>query len=133
MGPKKFRFLVLSLIAIGLILVAISGPRAYQAWREVRGHRSPPNLIMEAMPDATDAELVRDWMTIPFIARMYNIPPSEFYKALDIPQRGNEEKSLTQLNSQYYPEAPGFVETTIKAVVLENLPQEEPSPSPPVP
>ena len=37
MTPKRVRFLVLSLIGIGLIAIALFGVRAYYAWREVRG------------------------------------------------------------------------------------------------
>lgn len=125
MTPKRVRFLVLSLIGIGLIVVALFGVRAFYAWREVRGHPPPQDVLMEAIPDAADADLIRDWMTIPFIARMYNIPSSEFYEALDIPQRGNEIKSLTQLNSQYFPETPGIVETKVKTVVLQYITSDE--------
>ncbi|HEX2992015.1 MAG TPA: hypothetical protein VHO49_15125 [Anaerolineales bacterium] len=125
MTPKRVRFLVLSLIGIGLIVVALFGVRAFYAWREVRGHPPPQDVLMEAIPDAADADLIRDWMTIPFIARMYNIPSSEFYEALDIPQRGNEIKSLTQLNSQYFPETPGIVETKVKTVVLQHITSDE--------
>ena len=130
MAPKRVRFLVLSLIDIGLIVVVLFGVRAYFAWREVRGHPPPQDVLMEAIPDATDAELIRDWMTIPFIARMYNIPASEFYEALDIPRRGNEIKSLTQLNSQYFPETPGIVEAKVKTVVLQHITPEESAPAP---
>ncbi|HEX5838198.1 MAG TPA: hypothetical protein VFY26_10240 [Anaerolineales bacterium] len=130
MTPKRVRFLVLSLIGIGLIVVALFGVRAYYAWREVRGQPPPQDVLMEAIPDAADAELIRDWMTIPFIARMYNIPSSEFYEALDIPRRGNEIKSLTQLNSQYFPETPGIVETKVKTVVLQHITPEEPPTEP---
>lgn len=133
MTSKTLRLLVLSLIAVGLITVALFGSRAFHAWREFRGHRPPQDILMEAMPEITDVELIRDWMTIPFIARMYGIHPSVLYEALDIPPRGNEIKSLTQLNSQYYPEAPGLVEATVKAVVLENLSQEDQPPSEPAP
>jgi hypothetical protein len=127
---KRGRLLVLTLIAIGLIAVALFGGRAYFAWREVRGHPPPRDVLMEAMPDATDAELIRDWMTIPFIARMYNIPELEFYEALDISPRGNGIKSLTQLNSQYFPETPGIVEAKVKTVVLQHIPPEEPPTEP---
>jgi hypothetical protein len=71
-------------------------------------------------------------MTIPFIAELYHIPPSALYQVLDIPRRGNEEKSLTQLNSEFYPEAPGIVEIKIKEAVLENFPRGLP-PNPPAP
>jgi hypothetical protein len=128
MTSKRLRVLVLSLIAGGLVLAVLFGSRAFRAWMEVRGLRPPQDVLMEAIPDVVDAELVRDWMTLPFIARMYNIPPSEFYDGLDIPRRGNEGKSLTQLNSEFYPEAPGFVEMKVKEIVLENLPPTPPAP-----
>lgn len=131
MNPRKLRILVLGLIAIGMITVALFGFRALHALREIRGHRSAPDIFMEAMPEITDVELIRDWMTIPFIARMYGIHPSILYEALDIAERGNGGKSLTQLNSEFYPAAPGFVEAKVKAVILENLPPEPPtSPAP---
>ena len=130
MTARRVRLLVLTLVGLGLIAAALFGSRALRAWRDVRGHPPPPDVLMEAIPDATDAELIRDWMTIPFIARMYNVPDEEFYGALDIPRRGNEIKSLTQLNSQYFPETPGIVEAKVKAVVLQHLPQEEPPTAP---
>jgi hypothetical protein len=95
------------------------------------GHPPPRDVLHGSNAQyETDAELIRDWMTIPFIARMYNIPSSEFYEALDIPRRGNEIKSLTQLNSQYFPETPGIVETKVKTVVLQHIAPEEPPTEP---
>jgi hypothetical protein len=131
--PYRLRILVLGLIAIGLIIVGLFGLRTLHAFREIRGSRPAPDIFMESVPEETKVELIRDWMTIPFIARMHGIQPSVLYKALDISPRGNEGKSLTQLNSEYYPEAPGLVVTRIKAVVLENLSSENPPPTKPAP
>jgi hypothetical protein len=61
-------------------------------------------------------------MTIPFIAKMYHVPPPLLYEALGISARGNQDKSLTQLNEEYFPGFSGIVETRIKAAVQENLP-----------
>lgn len=130
---RRLRILVLGLIAIGLIIVALFGVRALQAFREFRGNRPiPADVFMEAQPEEADVKLIRDWMTIPFIARMYHLPPSVLYQALDIPRRGNDEKSLTQLNSEFFPDAPGIVEIKIKAAVLESFPRNLP-PNPPAP
>ena len=133
MNSRVLRFLVLVLIAIGLILVTLFGPRALTALREFQGNPpAPADVFMQPQPEEADVELIRDWMTVPFIARMYEIPPSVLYQALGIPERGNEEKSLTQLNSKFFPESPGIVETKIKAAVLENFPRDLP-PNPPAP
>ena len=133
MTAKRLRLLVLGLIAIGLITVTLFGTRALEAFREFRGNRPiPADVFMETQPEKADVELIRDWMTIPFIAKMYHIPPSVLFQALEIPRRGNDEKSLTQLNSEFFPEAPGIVEIKIKETVLENFPRDLP-PNPPAP
>jgi len=132
-NSRVLRFLVLGLIAIGLIIVTLFGLRAIMAFREFQGNPpAPMDVFMQTQPEEADVELIRDWMTVPFIARMYDIPPSVLYQALEIPRRGNEEKSLTQLNSEFFPEAPGIVEKKIKAAVLENFPRNLP-PNPPAP
>jgi hypothetical protein len=79
---------------------------------------------VEQSQDAeTDVELIRDWMTIPFIANMYRVPPPVLFKALQIPRgQSNEEKSLRQINEEYFPEQPNLVITLVKATVQANLP-----------
>ena len=83
-------------------------------------------------------ELIRDWMTIPFIGKMYHVPPPKIFDALDIPMNGNQEKSLKQLNEEYFSDVDGFVETKVKEAVLKNMPPPQPTPTvvptlPPVP
>jgi len=118
--------LVIVLIIVGVLIAGFFGLRTVQAFREVRSHRPPPPF--ENKQPETDVQLIRDWMTIPYIARMYHVPPFVIFDALDIPLNKNLEKSLRQLNDEFYPDAKGFVETQVKAVVLENL-----SPPPTVP
>lgn len=120
-NPKQ-RALVISLILIGLVIVGFFGLRTVRAFREFRGHRPPPPF--DVQPVETDVSLIRDWMTVPFISKMYLVPPRMLFKAADIPEHGNKEKSLKQLNDEYYPEEEGIVLEKIKAVVLENQPQQ---------
>jgi len=132
MTPNKQRALVTSLIIFGILAIGFFGLRTFHAFREFRGHRPPPPFKTE-QPE-TDVELIRDWMTVPFIGKMYHIPPPVIFEALDIPMNKNRDKSLKQLNEEYYPEANGFVETTVKAAVLANLPPPIPTaPSVPTP
>jgi hypothetical protein len=75
----------------------------------------------------TDVTMIRDWMTIPFISKMYHVPARILFKALDIPEHKNKEKSLKQLNEEYYPEVDGFVLEKVKATVLANQPPQIPT------
>ena len=121
MTPARQRVLIFALIAAGVLLVSLFGLRSLHAYREFRGYRPPPGFAEDSAVVETDVELVRDWMTIPFIAKMYQVPPPVLYKALGIPSQGNRDKSLKQLNEEYFPDVPGFVETTVKAVLLVNI------------
>ena len=123
MSPKRQRALVITLIGLGLLIVGFFGFRTLNAFREFRGHRPPPPFEMENAQDPeTDVELIRDWMTIPFIARMYRVSPPLLFEALKIPKsRPNEEKSLRQLNEEYFPELPNHVITVVKATIQASL------------
>ncbi len=123
-NPKQ-RMLVAGLILIGLLIVGIFGWRTARAFREFRGHRPPPPFAAEPME--TDVTLIRDWMTIPFISKMYRVPPRLLFQALDIPEHKNKEKSLKQLNDEYYPEAEGVVLEKVKTAILANRPPPTPT------
>jgi hypothetical protein len=128
MTPHQQRTLILGLVAAGAIIVGLFGLRTLRALREFREHRPPPVMSEDSGQPETDVEMIRDWMTIPFIADMYHVPPPVLYEALNISPRGNQDKSLKQLNEQYFPGTPGSVKTRIKAAVLENLPPTMPTP-----
>lgn len=133
MTPNKQRVLVTSLIIFGVLAVGFFGLRTFHAFREFRGHRPPPPFENE-QPE-TDVELIRDWMTVPFIGKMYHVPPPVLFEALDIPRnQENQEKSLKQLNDEYYPDVNGFVVATVKAAVLAHMPPIMPAaPGAPIP
>jgi hypothetical protein len=127
MNPKQ-RSLVTGLILIGLIIALFFGLRIARAVRQFHGHPPPP---FGSQPAETDVNLIRDWMTIPFISKMYHVREHILFDALEIPENGNTEKSLKQLNEEYYPEVDGIVLEKVKAAVLAALP--EPLPFTPVP
>lgn len=123
MTPARQRALVTGLIVLGVLIVGFFGLRTLRAFREFRGHRPHPPFAPEAnQPAQTDVELIRDWMTISFVSHSYRTPPKMLYEALNIPPKGNEEKSLKQLNEEYYPDKPEYVLETIKATILASLP-----------
>jgi hypothetical protein len=119
---KKQKTLIISLIALGMLLVIFFGLRAFRPFRELRGHHPPPPGEIE-----TNVTLIRDWMTIPYIAQRYYVPGEKLFEAVKIPPLGNKDKSLLQLNNEYYPDQPGFVLETIKADILEHQPPTPPA------
>jgi hypothetical protein len=121
MTPARQRALVIGLIVIGVLIVGFFGLRTLRAFREFRGHR-PPRPFDSDRPRQTDVELIRDWMTIPFIEHTYGVSPRIIFDALEIHPRGNQDKSIKQLNDEYFPSQPGYVLEAVKAAVLANLP-----------
>ena len=117
--PKQRTFVV-GLIMIGLGIIVFFGLRTVRAFREFHSHRPPP--LFATKPVETDAELIRDWMTLPYISIMYHLPLNLLYETLNIPPEGNEKKSLKQINDQYYPQAPGIVIEMVKSAILASQP-----------
>jgi hypothetical protein len=126
-NPRQRNFVV-GLIIIGLMIIVFFGMRTVRAFRQFHGHRPPPPFATR--PVETDVSLIRDWMTIPFVANMYDVRPHTLFEALDIPEQGNREQSLKQLNEEYFPEADGLVLEKIKAAVLAALASRPPAPIP---
>ena len=116
------RNFVVGLIIIGLMIIGFFGLRTVRAFRQFHGHRPPPPFATEHIE--TDVSLIRDWMTVPFVSRMYHVPSSLLFDALQIPEHGNKEKSLRQLNEEYFPQTQGILLEKIKATVLANQPRQ---------
>jgi hypothetical protein len=124
---KKQRALVIGLIAVGVLFTAFFGMRAVRAFRQFDGHRPPPPGKPGKVE--TDVEAIRGWMTVPFIAELYHVPEPALFDALKIPpDKETREKSLRDLNREYYPDADGFVLETVKAKVKELQPPPTPTP-----
>lgn len=140
MASPRLRTLVLGLIVLGILFVGYFGVRTLRAYREFRHHQPPP-AAEAAQRVETDVELIREWMTIPFIAKMYHVPPNLLFDALGIQSARNREKSLERLNEEYFPEQEGFVLSAVKDALLADQerrdrnspdgPGESPSPPPP--
>ena len=111
-NPKQ-RALVIGLIILGILFTIFFGMRAFHAFKKFdgHGHRPPPGKI------ETDVELIRDWMTVSFISKMYRVPEKDIFDALKISPLGSHDKSLRDLNREYYPDKDGFVMDTVKATI----------------
>ena len=121
MTPFLQRVLVTALIIFGIWIAAFFGMRTFHAYHEVREHRPLPPPFKTEQPE-TNVNLIEEWMTVPFIARMYHVNPAVLFGALQIPEVHNKEKSLKQINERYFPDRPGYVVELIKATVQANLP-----------
>ena len=126
--PKKQRALVIGLILLGVMFTAFFGMRAFHAYKQFNGHRPPPPGRPGKVE--TDVELIRGWMTVPFIAELYHVPEAAIFEALKIPPFENREKSLRDLNQDYYPDANGYVLGTVKATVKKLQPPPTPDSKP---
>ena len=113
-SPRQ-RTLVIGLILIGILFSAFFGMRAFHAFRKFNGHRPPPQGKVE-----TDVELIRDWMTIPFISKMYQVPPDIIFNALNVSPKKDHNKSLKILNEEYYPDKNGYVLELVRKTILAN-------------
>ena len=124
MSHTKQRSLIAGLIVLGILIVGFFGLRALFAFREFRRHGGPPPLVeaLNEQPTETDVELIRDWMTIPYISMTYRVHPKALFDALGINPRGNDEKSLLQLNEEFFPDKPGIVIELVKTAVQANQP-----------
>jgi hypothetical protein len=129
-SPRQ-RWLIAGLIILGTLIVGFFGFRALFALREFRQHGPPPPLeaVFTEQVIETDVELIRDWMTIPYIARTYRVHPMILFDALAISPRGNEGKSLAQLNEEFFPQMPGLVIELAKAAIRANQNASTPIPA----
>lgn len=127
--PKKQNALVIGVIALGILFTIFFGMRAFRAFKKFDGHGPPPHGKPGKVE--TDVELIRNWMTVPFIAELYHVPEPALFDALKIPPtKEDHEKSLRDLNREYYPDTDGFVLETVKATVKKLQPPPTPDSAP---
>jgi hypothetical protein len=119
---KKQRALVIGLIILGILFTIFFGMRAFHAFKKFDGHGGPPPHGKVE----TDVELIRDWMTVPFISRMYQVPPEVIFDVLKISPQKDHKKSLKVLNEEYYPDKNGYVLSLVKETILSNQPPPNP-------
>lgn len=105
---RKF---VLALLIIGLLLSAFFGLRAAHSFARI--HQGGLH------PGTTDVNAIRGWMTIPYIARVYDVPKDYLYRQIGVPLSNNDEKSLGDLNREYFFAQPGVVLQKVKDAISQ--------------
>jgi hypothetical protein len=53
-------------------------------------------------------------MTVPYLAKAYEVPEDYLFAQLGLPQEGNRHKSLAQLNREYAPGERGIMLERVK-------------------
>jgi len=129
---KKQKIFTYLFIAIGGVAMIFFGMRLTRSFRLMNGKgpfgKPPP-------AEQTDITLIRDWMTVPYISKMYKVPPDALFISLEIPEWGNRPKSLDELNEEFYPNQEGAVLAHIQATIQAMQKQEPPPhfPATPIP
>jgi len=128
----KKNVITAALILIGIVIVAFFGIRAFHAFKHFQGHG--PFRGKPPAANQIDVSIIRDWMTVPYIAHLYKVPPEAIFKSLEIPkQKENAKKNLAQLNKEYYPNQDGVVLAHVQAVMQAFQKQDPPPPFPATP
>ncbi len=122
MTTTKQRTVIIGLITLGIFIVGFFGLRFFHAFRDFRGHHPPRFPRPGDQPTQTDVELIRDWMTVPYISMTYRVPPTLLFESLHITPKGNEHKSLKQLNDEFYSQQPDYVLKLVKETVQSHEP-----------
>jgi hypothetical protein len=121
-----------ALILAGIAIVTFFGIRAFRAFKHIEGHG--PFHGKPPAANKIDVTMIRDWMTVPYIAHLYDVPPEAIFKALEIPKdKENGRKSLAQLNEKYYPGQGGIILADVQAVIQAFQKQAPPPPFPATP
>jgi hypothetical protein len=125
---NKQRIITFGLIVFGLLVTVFFGARMLHTYK--RFHRPGPLFSKPPSANSTDAELIRDWMTVPYVADTYETPPDVIFFSLGIvPEKGAGRKSLKELNNEYYPDQPGIVLQHVHDLI-KALQDQSPPPKP---
>jgi hypothetical protein len=111
------------LIGLGAVIVLWFG---FRLASELRHMGRPPRP--EPFATITDVTLIRDWMTVPYISHTYGVPPRVLFEALGVPEKENHEKSLAEINEQYFPGREGYVIELVQAAIQNFHKQAVPPP-----
>ncbi len=119
-SSRTGQILIIGLIVLGMILVLFFGFRAVRSYLRIQQTGLQPGV--------SDVELIRGWMTIPYIAAAYDVPEAYIFTQIGIPQPDNQNKSLGQLNRQYAPGEPAAILNKVKEVVRQYQAEHPPTP-----
>lgn len=86
------RTIIIALIAIGILFIVVFGGRAVKSFLHFRH-------IETAVGSPVT---LHGWMTVPYIAKAYQVPVDYLFEALKVPSVGNDDESLHHLKNNYF-------------------------------
>lgn len=113
-------------VAIAFVVVLFFGGTA--AWRLARRFDRPPPV-----PRQTDASQIAGWMSVPYVARAYRVPPPALFDALGISPEGRRMSTLDAIaeeTGRSSEEVLTIVRSTVEAWQEANPPPERGAPKP---
>ena len=99
-GWRQWTMLVIFALVVTVTgLFAVRTVRRAIYWRQ---HRDEP---------------IRPWMTVPYVAHSYRVPPQVLYEALGIPHRPGDHRPLKQIAREQNLSVDHLIETLQRAIV----------------
>jgi len=117
---RRERILTTGLIVVGIILILFFGFRAVRSFLRIQ--------FTSLEPGVTDVELIRGWMTVPYIATAYGVPEEYIFEQIGVPEKGNQDKGLYRLNLDYFEGEPEAILKVIQEAIRKYQ-AEHPPPS----
>ena len=113
-GWRQWTMLVVfALVVTATGLFAVRTVRRAIYWRQ---HRDEP---------------IRPWMTVPYVAHSYRVPPKVLYEALGIPHRPGDHRPLKQIAREQNVSVDRVIETLQKAILYFQQTNLPPAPAAP--
>jgi hypothetical protein len=78
-------------------------------------------------------EVIRPWMSIPYVAHSYHVPPKVLYEALAIDHPLHDRRPLRELSRQQNRSVDDLISILQNAIARERASQPPDQPSPPLP
>ena len=76
-------------------------------------------------------ETIRPWMTLPYVAHSYRVPPRVLYEALGIPQRQGDRRPLKKIAREQNASVESIIETLAHAITAFQQTNTPPVPAAP--
>ena len=86
---RRRRYLV-AVVAVAFVIALVLGGRAgVRLYHRLTGPPPPPR--------ETDVSAIAGWMSVPYVARHYRVPPPELFQALGVTPEGHRTATLDDI------------------------------------
>ncbi|MFA6505682.1 MAG: hypothetical protein WCT14_06280 [Treponemataceae bacterium] len=113
--PRNLRRFIFALVSIGVLLSVFFGFSAVRSIVRV--------ATTGLEKGTTDSDAIRGWMTVPYIARVFELSADDLYADIGVPSSESDKKSLLSLNKAFFPGKHGYIVGKVKEAVRRRLEQ----------